>query len=82
LSADEVMASILHLAHSMDEDDAPDTTLPTSHHLPSPPLSLMARLTQRSRPPSTWSSRWSRTTQQVQRLRQPRPHLFLLHCPG
>jgi hypothetical protein len=28
LSADEVMASILHLAHNMDEDDAPDTTTP------------------------------------------------------
>jgi hypothetical protein len=28
LSADEVMASILHLAHNMDEDDAPDTTPP------------------------------------------------------
>jgi hypothetical protein len=28
LSAYEVMASILHLAHNMDEDDAPDTTAP------------------------------------------------------
>ena len=28
MSADEVMASILHLAHNMDEDDAPDTPAP------------------------------------------------------
>jgi hypothetical protein len=34
LSVDEVMASILHLADNMDEDDAPDTTAPNI----SPPL--------------------------------------------
>jgi hypothetical protein len=36
LSADEVMASILHLAHNMDEDDAPDTTSP---NVSPPPIS-------------------------------------------
>jgi hypothetical protein len=36
LSADEVMASILHLAHKMDEDDAPDTSAP---HISPPPIS-------------------------------------------
>jgi hypothetical protein len=36
LSADEVMASILHLAHNMNEDDAPDTTAP---HISPPPIS-------------------------------------------
>jgi hypothetical protein len=36
LSADEVMASILHLAHNMDEDDAPDTPAP---HISPPPIS-------------------------------------------
>jgi hypothetical protein len=36
LSADEVMASILHLAHNMDEDDAPETTTP---NISPPPIS-------------------------------------------
>jgi hypothetical protein len=36
LSADEVIASILHLAHDMDEDDAPDTT---AHNISPPPIS-------------------------------------------
>jgi hypothetical protein len=36
LSADDVMPSILHLAHNMDEDDAPDTPIP--HNSP-PPIS-------------------------------------------
>ena len=36
LSDDEVMASILHLAHNTDEDDAPDTTAP---HTSPPPIS-------------------------------------------
>jgi hypothetical protein len=36
LSADKVMASILHLAHNMDEDDAPDTSTP---HTSPPPIS-------------------------------------------
>jgi hypothetical protein len=36
LSADEVMASILHLAHNMNEDDAPDTTAP---NISPPPIS-------------------------------------------
>jgi hypothetical protein len=31
-----VMASILHLAHNMDEDDAPDTLAP---HISPPPIS-------------------------------------------
>jgi hypothetical protein len=80
LSADEVMASIFHLTHNMDEDDAPDATAP---NISPPPISARLcrcwpRLTHRSRPPSAWSSRWSRTTQQVQRLRQH----GLLHCPG
>jgi hypothetical protein len=36
LSVDDVMASILHLAHNMDEDDAPDTRAP---HISPPPIS-------------------------------------------
>jgi hypothetical protein len=36
LSVDEVMASILHLAHNMDEDDAPDTPTP---NVSPPPIS-------------------------------------------
>jgi hypothetical protein len=36
LSAHDVMANILHLAHNMDEDDAPDATLP---HISLPPIS-------------------------------------------
>jgi hypothetical protein len=36
LSADEVMASILHLAHNMDEDDALDLTAP---NISPPPIS-------------------------------------------
>jgi hypothetical protein len=36
LSANEVMASILHLAHNMDMDDAPDTPAP---HISPPPIS-------------------------------------------
>jgi hypothetical protein len=35
-SADDVMASILHLAHNMDEDDAPDAPAP---HISPPPIS-------------------------------------------
>jgi hypothetical protein len=42
LSVDDVMAIILHLAHNMDEDTPRTQQLPTSHHLPSPPLSLLA----------------------------------------
>jgi hypothetical protein len=36
LSVDEVMVSTLHLAHNMDEDDAPDTTAP---NISPPPIS-------------------------------------------
>jgi hypothetical protein len=36
LSAHEVMAVILHFAHNMDEDDAPDTALP---NISPPPIS-------------------------------------------
>jgi hypothetical protein len=36
LSVDEMMASILHLAHNIDEDDAPDITAP---HISPPPIS-------------------------------------------
>jgi hypothetical protein len=36
MSANEVMTSILHLAHNLDEDDAPDTTAP---NISPPPIS-------------------------------------------
>jgi hypothetical protein len=42
LSADEVMGSILHMAHNMDEDDAPGATAPDTSPLPSLPLSQPA----------------------------------------
>jgi hypothetical protein len=42
LSADEVMASILHLAHNMDDDPAPDAPAPVASPLPSPRSSLRA----------------------------------------
>jgi hypothetical protein len=42
LSADEVMACILHLAHNMDDDPAPDTPAMVASPLPSPRSSLRA----------------------------------------
>jgi hypothetical protein len=70
MSADEVMASILHLAHNMNEDDAPDT--PTPHNSP-PPISAFVVAGRGSHSgrghPPTWSSRESRTIPKMQRIR-------------
>jgi hypothetical protein len=82
LSAVEVMAIIIYLAHNMDEEaSAPGAPSPDT--LP-PHLCVCrcwSRFTQRSRTQPMWPSWWSWSPQQVQRMWQPRLHIILLQCP-
>jgi hypothetical protein len=82
LSADEVMATILHMAHNIDEEDAPGATTPDTSPPPISTFVATGRGSHGSRgQPPTWPSWWSRPPQQVQRLWQHGPHTVLLHCP-
>jgi hypothetical protein len=82
MSNDEVMASILHLAHNMDEEtSAQGAPVPDA-----PPSQIYvrrcwSRFTRRPRTHPAGSSWWSWPPQQVQRIWQPGPHHVLMQCP-
>jgi hypothetical protein len=81
LSADEMMACILHLAYNMDEEAAPGATAPDTSPLPYLRLSLPAAVHTAFEDTPTWPSWWSRPPPQVQRMWQPAPHIVLMYCP-